>query len=128
MPEFVRHSTKLVVGSPAVDVAIVSATAARISEVWNLGQSYGWDFSMLAMTALRLGDSDQAVDYLLYPVFQFDDAGYPLGGSRVATPYFPNGASLLLAVAMMAGGWDDAEGPHFPAGWDIDVEGFSPAI
>ncbi len=43
------------------------------------------------MKLLRLGDVDQAVEYLLHPIFQFDDAGYPVGGSRVATPYFPNG-------------------------------------
>ncbi|KAJ9158366.1 Six-hairpin glycosidase-like protein [Coniochaeta hoffmannii] len=113
---------------PPLDIAALKNTASRIRDAWALEESYGWDFSMLAMNSLRLGDVDQAVEYLLHPIFQFDDAGYPVGGSRVPTPYFPNSASLLIAVAMMAGGWDGAPGPHFPDGWDVRAEGFTPAM
>lgn len=81
---------------PALNLTIVQNTADKILELWDLEESYGWDFSLLAMNSLRLGDVEQAVAYLLHPVFQFDDAGYPVGGSRVPTPYFPNAASLLL--------------------------------
>ena len=114
------------------DEPTLRRTAAKIKELWDLDQSYGWDFAMLAMNSLRFGDPDEAVAYLLHPTFQFDDAGYPVGGSRVPTPYFPNAASLLLAVAMMAGGWDGVEGkgPHFPVSWAdaVEVEGFLPAL
>ena len=113
---------------PSLNITIVSNTAARIRQLWALEDSYGWDFSMLAMNSLRLGDVDQAIEYLLHPVFKFDDAGYPLGGSRVATPYFPNAASLLLVMAMMGGGWDGSTGPHFPKDWDVKVEGFVPGL
>ena len=113
---------------PPLSTDVLRKTAAKIKETWSLGESYGWDFSMLAMNSLRLGDVDQAVEYLLHPIFQFDDAGYPVGGSRVPTPYFPNSNSLLIATAMMAGGWDGSEGPHFPKGWVVDVEGFTPAM
>jgi hypothetical protein len=113
---------------PPLDTTVVKNTADKIKKLWALDRSYGWDFSVLAMNALRLGDAEQAIEYLLHPAFQFDDAGYPLGGSRVATPYFPNSASLLLALAMMAGGWDGAPGPHFPKGWDVKVEGFVPGL
>ncbi|KAK3344448.1 Six-hairpin glycosidase-like protein [Lasiosphaeria hispida] len=113
---------------PPLDEAVLRKTAGKIKELWALEESYGWDFSMLAMNSLRLGDVEQAVEYLLHPIFQFDDAGYPVGGSRVPTPYFPNAASLLLATAMMAGGWDGAEGKHFPKGWEVEVEGFVPAM
>lgn len=82
---------------PALNLTIVQNTADKILELWDLEESYGWDFSLLAMNSLRLGDVNQAIAYLLHPVFQFDDAGYPVGGSRVPTPYFPNAASLLLA-------------------------------
>jgi hypothetical protein len=113
----------------ALSIPILRKTAAKIKETWALEESYGWDFSMLAMNSLRLGDVDQAVDYLLHPLFAFDDAGYPVGGSRVPTPYFPNSNSLLIAAAMMAGGWDGEEGPHFPESWEgIEVEGFLPAM
>lgn len=85
---------------PGLNLTIVQNTADKILELWDLEESYGWDFSLLAMNSLRLGDVDQAVAYLLHPVFQFDDAGYPVGGSRVPTPYFPNAASLLLASTL----------------------------
>ncbi|KAK3387036.1 Six-hairpin glycosidase-like protein [Podospora didyma] len=114
-------------GTP-LNLTVLRNTAAKIKQLWPLEESYGWDFSMLAMNSLRLGDVDQAVAYLLHSVFQFDDAGYPVGGSRVPTPYFPNSASLLLATSMMASGWDGDEGPHWPAGWKVDVEGFVPAL
>jgi len=113
---------------PPLDLRVVRNTAAKINETWALNQSYGWDFAVLAMNSLRLGDARQAVEYLLHPAFQFDDAGYPVGGSRVATPYFPNAASLLLTVAMMAGGWDGHPGSHFPEGWNVTVEGFVPGL
>lgn len=80
------------------------------------------------MNSLRLGDTDQAIEYLLHPIFQFDDAGYPVGGSRVPTPYFPNSGGLMLALAMMAGGWDGEPGMHFPKGWNVKVEGFVPGL
>ncbi|KAK3946325.1 Six-hairpin glycosidase-like protein [Diplogelasinospora grovesii] len=113
-----------------LDVNVVKNTAEKIKQVWPLDESYGWDFSMLAMNSLRLGDVEQAVAYLLHPIFQFDDVGYPVGGSRVPTPYFPNSASLLMAAAMMAGGWDGSPGPHFPEAWakDVDVDGFAPSL
>lgn len=113
---------------PPLDMDVVRKTADRIRDSWRLDQSFGWDFPMLAMNALRLGNVTQAIKYLVHQTFQFDDAGYPLGGERVATPYFPASSSLLLAVAMMAGGWDGAEGSHFPAEWDARVEGFTPAM
>lgn len=114
-------------GAP-LNLTIVNNTAHKILELWDLEISFGWDFSMLAMNSLRLGDVDQALAYLLDPLFQFDDAGYPLSASRASTPYFPNSASLLLATAMMAGGWDEAPGPHFPEKWDVRTDGFVPGL
>ncbi|KAK4190169.1 Six-hairpin glycosidase-like protein [Podospora australis] len=119
-------------GKP-LDMDVVKKTAGKIKETWALGESYGWDFAMLAMNELRLGNAEQAVEYLLHPIFEFDDAGYPVGGSRVPTPYFPNSASLLLATAMMAGGWDGSEGHqgHWPGSWEeegVGVEGFVPGL
>lgn len=113
---------------PPLNMTVVRNTAAKIKQTWALQESYGWDFALLAMNSMRLGDPDGAVEYLLHPVFQFDDAGYPVGGSRVPTPYFPNAASLLVAMAMMGGGWDGEAGPHFPKEWQVAVEGFVPGM
>ncbi|OJJ05967.1 hypothetical protein ASPVEDRAFT_175297, partial [Aspergillus versicolor CBS 583.65] len=113
---------------PPLNLTVMRNTAKLIQKLWELEDVYGWDFSMLAMNSLRLGDVEQAVAYLLHPYYAFDDAGYPVGGERVPTPYFPNAGGLLLATAMMAGGWDGDEGPHFPAGWNVTVEGFTPSL
>ncbi|KAH9907977.1 Six-hairpin glycosidase-like protein [Xylariomycetidae sp. FL2044] len=116
------------VSGPGLNMTVVKNTADKIRDLWDLEDCWGWDFPMLAMNSLRLGDVDQAVAYLLHPLFKFDDAGYPEGGSRVPTPYFPGSSSFLLAMAMMAGGWDGEPGAHFPKGWDVAVEGFVPGL
>jgi hypothetical protein len=113
---------------PPLNMTVVQNTADKIRDLWDLNDCWGWDFPMLAMNSMRLGDVDQAVAYLLHPLFEFDDAGYPVGGSRVPTPYFPGSSALLSAVAMMAGGWDDEPGAHFPEDWDARVEGFVPGL
>jgi hypothetical protein len=79
---------------------------------------------MLAMSAARNGEPDRAIDWLLDPLYQFDDAGMPIGGTRVPTPYFPGSGSLLLGIAMMTAGWDGSEGkaPGFPNGWKVNFE------
>ena len=86
---------------------------------------------MLAMSAARTGDPEKAVEWLLHPLFQFDDVGMPIGGVRVTTPYFPGSGSLLLAIAMMAKGWDGSSGdaPGFPkSNWTVVVEGLSKTL
>ncbi|KAI1173177.1 Six-hairpin glycosidase-like protein [Nemania sp. FL0916] len=113
---------------PPLNMTIVKNTATKIRDLWTWDDCWGWDFPMLAMNSLRLGDVDQAISYLLDPLFNFDDAGYSIGGSRVPTPYFPGSSSLLLAVAMMAGGWDGEPGSHFPEEWKARVEGFIPGL
>lgn len=113
---------------PPLNLTIVRNTADKIRDLWDLGDCWGWDFPMLAMNRLRLGDVDEAIAYLLHPLFGFDEAGYPVGGSRVPTPYFPGSSAFLIAMASMAGGWDGEPGPHFPRGWVVKVEGFVPAL
>lgn len=86
---------------------------------------------MLAMSAARNGEPDRAVSWLLDDLFSFDDVGMPIGGARVPTPYFPGSGSLLLAVAMMAEGWDGSKGqaPGFPdSGWKVRAEGLQRAL
>jgi hypothetical protein len=112
-------------GPLPLNLSVVKNTADKIRTVWDLKASYGWDFPLLAMNSLRLGDVHQALAYLLDPAFAFDDAGYPIGGSRMPTPYMPSSGALLQAVAMLAGGWDGSPGSNFPVKWNATVEGFS---
>lgn len=111
-----------------LNLTTFNKTVDKVYQSWNFTYSYGWDFPLLAMTEARLGDSERAVHWLLDPSNEFDEIGMPVGGTRVSTPYFPASAGLLLAVGMMAGGWDRFEGPIFPTEWDVAVEGFSKAM
>ncbi|KAJ9205261.1 Six-hairpin glycosidase-like protein [Paecilomyces variotii] len=107
---------------------ILTATAVEVARAWNFTDCWGWDFPMLAMNSVRLGDVDAAVRYLVDEYFQFDDVGMPIGSEgKAPTPYFPGSGGLLQAVAMMAGGWGEEDKefvPAFPRDWMARVDNF----
>jgi len=113
-----------------LNVTMAKLTAENVWSHWNVTDFWGWDYPMLAMSAARNGETDRAIDWLLDPLYQFDDVGMPIGGVRVPTPYFPGSGSFLLAIAMMAAGWDGSEGvaPGFPAGWTVRFEDINKAL
>ncbi|KAF2444215.1 hypothetical protein P171DRAFT_432283 [Karstenula rhodostoma CBS 690.94] len=113
---------------PRFNVTVFQKTVEKVYASWDLANLYGWDFPLMAMAAARLGDGEQAVRWLLDSNNQVNELGMPEGGNRVATPYFPASAGMLLAVGMMAGGWDGLEGPVFPEGWEVEVEGFQTSM
>lgn len=116
-----------------VDIPTMEKTLERVHKEWRLDETWGWDFPMLAMTAARLGQPEEAIDYLLeYPAFSFDEHGL-VGGGRAPFPYFPGNGGLLYAIAMMAAGWDndpDKNTPGFPddGAWVVKWEGLKPAL
>ncbi|CAG8977215.1 hypothetical protein HYALB_00007910 [Hymenoscyphus albidus] len=110
--------------TPDLNLTIIQNTADKIEQIWDFENLYGWDFPMLAMNAVRLGRKEKAIRYLLDDNFAFDDVGMPIGGPRVATPYFPGSGGLLWAMGMVAGGWEGVEGQQFPEAWELGVEGF----
>lgn len=111
-----------------VDTVCFKRTLDKIAKTWNFNRTWGWDFPMLAMAAARSGNPELAVEFLLKPYgnFQFDVHGLATGGPF---PYFPSNGGLLTAVAMMAAGWDGAQGetPGFPknANWVVKYENFN---
>ncbi|KDQ53928.1 hypothetical protein JAAARDRAFT_49552 [Jaapia argillacea MUCL 33604] len=114
--------------TPGLNISMAQVTAEKVWTYWNISNCWGWDFPMLAMSAARQGQPEQAIEWLLHPLFQFDDVGMPIGGVRVPTPYFPGSGGLLYAIAMMAEGWDGSQGmaPGFPmSGWNVRVEGLT---
>ncbi|KAK7052135.1 Six-hairpin glycosidase-like protein [Favolaschia claudopus] len=114
-----------------LDLNISRLTTEKVWTSWNVSNLWGWDFPLLAMSAARIGEQEQAIEFLLHPLFQFDDIGMPVGGVRVPTPYFPGSGALLYAIGMMAQGWDGCNGaaPGFPKeGWNVRVEGMSAAM
>ena len=83
---------------------------------------------MLAMTAARLNRHTQAVGFLLMdnPKNVYLPNGHNRQGGTGGLPlYLPGNAALLLALAMMAAGWDGGNGvyaPGFPKDGSFHVE------
>jgi hypothetical protein len=125
-----------------VDRETMRRTLDAVQSHWDLRQTWGWDFPMMAMTAARLHEPEKAIDFLFYdaPNNHFGIAGMtprlhldntPAGAfSRDAETYFPSNGSLLLAIATMAAGWDgeSTPAPGFPSNgrWHVRSQGIRP--
>ncbi|MFT4089107.1 MAG: hypothetical protein QM645_00150 [Asticcacaulis sp.] len=143
------------IGGAHTDPAIMKATLRATEAHWDMRQTWGWDFPVAAMTAARVGDPEAAIDWLfkdlrnnqwgvsgMTPRVHIDSAGDSMvaesarkvgpdgvGFRRAAETYFPSNGSLLLAVGMMAAGWDGASGhaPGFPKdGWVVRYDNIKP--
>jgi hypothetical protein len=85
------------------------------------------------MTAARIGAPEAALDALLMPTAK--NVFLPNGHNpqTASLPvYLPANGGLLVAVALMAGGWDGDGGhpaPGFPkdGGWTVRHEGPRPS-
>ncbi|MFC5459335.1 hypothetical protein [Massilia niabensis] len=149
-----------------VDKPTMRRTFDRMKRDWDLRQTWGWDYPMMAMTATRLNAPEEAIDWLFFRAKnnQFGKTGMTPrvhldahaaafvptatgagvaadaqagagpdgpGYQRAAETYFPSNGGLLLAVALMAGGWDGPAGtnPGFPkSGWKVRSEGILPSL
>jgi hypothetical protein len=134
------------IAGPRVDPTVMGRTLDAVRRHWDLRQTWGWDYPMMAMTAARLGRPEDAVGWLfqdagnnrwgitgMTPRFDVEVTADPgregVGTHRLADTYFPSNGSLLLAVGMMAAGWDGSRGPApgFPRqGWVVRAEGLHP--
>lgn len=140
----------------AVNVETMRRTLRAVESHWDLRQTWGWDFPLIAMTATRLHEPEKAVDFLFYssknnqwgfsgmtPRVHVDEHAQQFlpdskekvgpdgpGYRRAAETYFPSNGSLLLAVALMAAGWDGEQTVHpgFPKNgkWVVRSEGLKP--
>ena len=91
-----------------------------------------WDEPLAAMTATRLGNVSAALDLLLLNIsrkFYLPSGINHPNATGELSAYFPGNGGVLLAVGMMAGGWEgapDSVAPGFPPEWGVRVEGFTP--
>ena len=102
-----------------LDRRVMNTTFDRVLSHWDLDDLWGWDFPMMAMTALSLGRTGDALDLLLLdrPKNVYLPNGHNRQGDKEDLPlYLPGNASLLLAAALFAG--------RFPASWNVRTEGF----
>ncbi|MEZ6099196.1 MAG: hypothetical protein R3E01_09510 [Pirellulaceae bacterium] len=113
-----------------VDASVMAGTLDDVLSDWDWQQTWGWDYPMMAMTAARVGRRSQAVDMLLVDTAKncYLANGHCYQAQRLPA-YLPANGGLLYAVAMMAAGWDGAEGhaPGFPndGTWNVKHEGLS---
>jgi len=125
-----------VIPGESVDRAVMGNTVEKVLERWDFDTVWGWDFAMIAMCCARLGMPSLAVDMLLMdkPKNTFSRNGHNPQADRKDLPlYLPGNGGLLLAVAMMAAGWDGDGGkpaPGFPSdgSWTVEAEGIAKYI
>ncbi len=111
---------------PSTDPEKMRATIRKIEKVWNWGNTWGWDFPLLAMTALRLKDSEKAVDFLLMPLQKntYLKNGHNFQDKRLRL-YMPGNGGLLTTLAWMAQGQEgNTSYSGFPRKWNVQIEGF----
>ncbi|MES1198669.1 MAG: hypothetical protein ABUS48_01660 [Pseudomonadota bacterium] len=123
-----------------VDMETLRRSLRATEQYWDTRQLWGWDFPVIAMTAARLGEPEDAVNWLfrdernnqwrssgMTPRSHLNADGQSF--ALDADTYFPSNGSLLLAVGMMAAGWEGSYGvaPGFPkTGWRVRAEGIRP--
>jgi hypothetical protein len=134
----------------SVEKEYMSRTLDAVLGAWDLQSLWGWDFPAMAMTAARLGRTRDAVNLLLMetPKNTYNSNGHNPQLPRSDLPvYLPGNGALLLAIALMAGGWGgestvvengagsvpsvaraQVTAPGFPddGSWTVRVEGISP--
>jgi hypothetical protein len=110
-----------------VDTVIIKKTLRKVMATWKFDSVWGWDFPMLAMTAARLGDPEEAIKLLLDSSQKNTYDNHALVGGGNPYPYFPTNGGLLYAIALMTAGWDGDHNlpqPGFPkdGSWTVKWE------
>ena len=116
-----------------IDPEVMRKTMHVIAERWDWPSTWGWDYPMAAMSAVRLGEPELALDFLLKDV---QKNRYLRNGHNYQSPrlriYLPGNGGLLTTVAMMCAGWEGCttENPGFPKNgkWNVRWENISPAF
>ena len=121
------------IDSSRVDRKIMKQTLDKVMECWDYPTLWGWDFAMMAMTAVRLGEPELAIEILMKdtPKNCYLKNGNNMQITRKDLPlYLPGNGSLLLAAAMMTAGYEGCEKktPGFPDDktWVVEWEGIHP--
>ncbi len=121
--------------STRIDSKARDRTLQRVMECWNYQTLWGWDFAMMAMTAVRLGKPEAAIEILLKdtPKNCYLENGNNMQITRNDLPlYLPGNGSLLLAAALMTAGYEGCERktPGFPDNgeWTVEYEGINPFL
>lgn len=112
-----------------IDREVMRNTLHLVEECWEYPTLWGWDFALMAMTAVRLEEPETAVSLLLKDTLKncYLASGNNMQISRKDLPlYLPGNGSLLLAAAVMTAGYEgcDRQTPGFPDNgeWTVEFE------
>ena len=117
-----------------VDRETMRRTLHRVMKDWQWARTWGWDYPMTAMTAVRLGEPELAVDALMMTTEKNRYLPNGHNWQRKDLPcYLPGNGGLLYAIAMMAAGWrgaTDLQAPGFPrdGSWTVRWEDLNPSL
>ena len=117
------------ISSERISATCMQNTLKKVIDCWDFSTMWGWDFALMAMTAVRLGDAETAINILLKetPKNSYVASGNNFQRSRTDLPiYLPGNGSLLLAIALMTAGYKGSkeELPGFPKNgmWEVEFE------
>ena len=116
-----------------IDPKVMEATLEVIAKKWDWPNTWGWDYPMSSMSAVRLGKPAMALDLLLKDVQKntYLKNGHNYQDDRLRI-YLPGNGGLLQTVAMMCAGWDgcSVENPGFPKNgkWNVKWENLEPVF
>lgn len=103
--------------SNGLDTAAMHRTFNWVDKVWTWEHTWGWDFPLVAMTAVRLNSPKQALDALFRDVQTntYLPNGHNYQDERL-TIYLPGNGGILSAIALMCAGSENSkiENPGFP--------------
>lgn len=117
------------IDSDRIDKEIMYNTLHLVEECWEYSSLWGWDFAVMAMTAVRLNEPEKAIEFLLKDTEKncYLKSGNNMQIGKSYLPlYLPGNGSLLLAVAAMTAGYEgcDRITPGFPDNgeWTVEFE------
>ncbi len=100
-----------------LDPEVMRQTMHRIAELWDWPSTWGWDYPMAAMSAVRLDEPELALEFLLKDVqkntYLRNGHNYQSEHLRI---YLPGNGGLLITISMMCAGYEgcETENPGFP--------------
>ena len=112
---------------------VMRKTMHTIAERWNWQSTWGWDYPMAAMTAVRLREPETALEFLLMDVQKntYLKNGHNYQDERLRI-YLPGNGGLLTTIAMMCAGYEGCKtkNPGFPQDgkWDVKWENLNPVF
>ena len=120
----------LSVNNANLNTTIMNSTLSYSIDGWDYLSTWGWDYPIFAFAQMRLKwSSESVVDMLLKNTSKntYLQNGHNFQAKSLPV-YLPGNGGLLAAVAMMAGGFADAQGNKvdvgFPIDWGARSEGF----